>query len=106
MSIDGDDRVLVAAVGESVLAHGWESDRAISRWTTGGVVRRVALRPGGDRVAVACEDRVEVSDPHIPLRVATLRGHIGWISAIAWSRDGESLATAASDGRVALWEAE
>jgi WD40 repeat protein/GTPase SAR1 family protein len=35
----------------------------------------------------------------------TLRGHTDWIGRIAWSPDGQFLATASADGTVRIWDA-
>lgn len=38
--------------------------------------------------------------------VHTLRGHAGWIGRIAWSPNGECLASASEDRTIRLWNAE
>jgi WD40 repeat protein len=38
--------------------------------------------------------------------VKTLEGHIDFITAIDWNRDGNLLATASSVGEIRLWDVE
>ncbi|MEU0484160.1 hypothetical protein ABZ260_33885, partial [Streptosporangium sp. NPDC006013] len=36
--------------------------------------------------------------------VATLTGHTGWVESVAFSPDGETLATGSGDNTVRLWD--
>src|SRR6266568_5177436 len=38
------------------------------------------------------------------LALKTLRGHSGWIDSVAFSPDGQRVATAAGDNSAAIWE--
>ncbi len=45
-----------------------------------------------------------VCDPSSGKRICKLEGHQGLVTAFAWSRDGNTLATGANDNTVRLWE--
>lgn len=51
----------------------------------------IAQHPAADNFEPACQ---------------TLEGHTGWVVSIAFSPDGETLASCSIDGTIRLWEVE
>ena len=72
----------------------------------GGPVSALALSPSGRQVAVACSDHNDAYLFHVLTGrpEAVLRGHAAAITSLAYSPDGQSLATGAQDGTVRLWD--
>ena len=68
----------------------------------------VAFHPGGRQLATgSCDNTAKVWDLDTGREVETLRGHIGYVMALAYSPDGSLLATASGHryaGEVQLWE--
>src|SRR5262249_51067856 len=68
----------------------------------------VAFHPNGRQLASGgCDNVARVWDLKTGKEVETLRGHIGYVGPIAYSRDGKLLATASGHryaGEVQLWE--
>jgi WD40 repeat protein/serine/threonine protein kinase len=68
-------------------------------------VRRGVPSPDGRRFACSSENRAWVCDARGKERVA-LAGHSEPIYSIAWSPDGRTIATGATDREIRLWDAE
>ena len=64
-----------------------------------------AWSPEGTKLAVAVEGEISVFDAETWDRLYTGSGHEGTIHSIAWSPDGETLASGASDQAIFLWNA-
>ena len=68
----------------------------------------VAFHPSGRQLATgSCDNTAKVWDLETGQEVETLRGHIGYMMALAYSGDGALLATASGHryaGEVRLWE--
>jgi WD40 repeat protein len=74
-----------------------------------GGVNQLAFHPGGNRLAVAGKEIVEIWDVghrDSPKKIHTLRGHRNWVYSVAFSPDGKWLATGGWDRTIKLWNAE
>ena len=68
-----------------------------------GMIRVLALSPDNNRLASAGADgEIIIWDINSRKQVLTLRGHVGWIYALAFSKDGR-LASGSYDGIVKIW---
>lgn len=65
----------------------------------------VALSPDGSGLAVAVDWGVKLFDLAKKRERATVKGHKGAVAAVAFSPDGQSVATGSWDGTVRLWDA-
>jgi WD40 repeat protein len=93
-----------AAADRQVVAWGGAPPRALERWRGGEAIpTQIAADPIRSRVAVGTLDgRVllwtsETGEPR------ELGRHDGQVTALAFSGDGETIASAGVDGRVCLW---
>jgi WD40 repeat protein len=69
-------------------------------------VLRVVWRPNGSLLASASADNtVRLWNPQTGKLIVTLAGHSDWVHDVAWSPDGQTLASCggAQDGTVKLW---
>jgi WD40 repeat protein len=67
---------------------------------------RSTISPSGDRLATVESDprAIRITDVTTGAAVATLRGHEGPVSVLAYSPDGKRLASGSVDGTIRLWE--
>jgi WD40 repeat protein/serine/threonine protein kinase len=94
-----DGRVRVWEIGSGKLLHTFRhSDR----------VACVAFHPNGKQLTSgSCDNTAKVWNLETGEEVETLRGHIGYVMALAYSSDGKLLATASGNryqGEVQLWD--
>ena len=72
----------------------------------GGSDRAVAFSPEGKRFAVATGAGIWIYDAETYREISLLTGHTGVVRTIAFSPDGEILASGAGDATVKLWRVE
>jgi WD40 repeat protein len=69
-----------------------------------GLARRAVFAPDGKTLAAGTEEgEVNVWDAQTGELRQTLKGHVGYVHALDFSRDGRTLATGGSDQSIRLW---
>ena len=83
-----------------------QTGQQLDRATMGpGWVYRVAFSPDGRNLAWSTSQQLVHLRDLRTKKMKTFRGHQRDIFGLAWSSDGETLATGSSDGRIMLWNA-
>ncbi len=81
-----------------------KSGKCVRRWDNVEGVVQVAFVGRGDRIVSLSPPTARLWDPQVDQPVAELRRNIP-VLALAWGRDGRTLATGDADGQVHLWDA-
>ncbi len=97
--ISQSHRLLVVdgASGESLDHFGEDSPQRLSG---------LAVSPDDDRLAVVSGSEIQVWNYTSKTLLHTLSDHDEWIWQLAWSPDGEMIASASVDNKVIVWDAD
>lgn len=68
-------------------------------------VTSLSWNPAGDQLAASLGHEMIIWDTEKQSRLYTLTGHEAAVSSVAWSPDGEVVASGDKSGRIMLWEA-
>ena len=67
----------------------------------------LAFSPDGKIIASGCIDNtVQLWDTEKGSKLATLRGHKGWVTALAFSADGKTLASGDANKAIKIWDVD
>jgi WD40 repeat protein len=56
--------------------------------------------------SVSADQTAKLWDTNTGQCLQTLQGHTDWVSSVAWSWDGQTLATGSSDETIKLWDVD
>lgn len=84
---------------------GADLSRAVFNQTTGGVLS-AALSPEGEYLATGIGQEIVLWQLADNRQLFRLQGHEGWVVALAFSPDGEIVASGSRDGSVRLWKVQ
>ncbi len=106
MFVEGPSRLIVADLDGLLTRWNVNTSKVeVQRKLTSGI-NALALSPDRKQLAVATRGkRVELWDPRLGSRRASLEGHTDWVMDAVYVGDGE-LATAGADHTVRLWDLE
>ncbi len=94
-----------------VYLYNTKSNSTLHTFNTSSLIKDLAYRPDGDRLAAAGDNGdvyIYYTDHQNGTRrlLRTRREHGGAVNAVAWSPNGNILATGGADGTVRLWNSE
>ena len=105
LGFSSDGRQLVAAVRNFVKA--WDLSTGKERWTVKATsldLNQAVVSPNNRLLAIASrEGQIVIIDLNKGQKLATLRGHQGWVQSVSFSPDGKTLYSGAEDKIVKIW---
>ncbi len=70
-----------------------------------GAISEIAYSPDGTRLAVASSIGIWIYDAQTGEELDLISGHTDWVLSIAFSPDGQTLASGSMDSTIRLWDA-
>ncbi len=106
LAFASDGKILAAGVGGTVKLFDATTGNEAGTMITGEAVRAVAFSPDGKLLAAeggSSGNDVIIFNPQNLQQIRVLTGHTGIIESLAFSPDGNTLASGSADNKVILW---
>lgn len=103
---DDGKRIITGSADRTIRCFSPEVEKALWTWTTRSAVCSVAIQRGAKQIAAGLADGslmiVDISGPN-PKDTSSLASHVAGVSCLAFSEDGERLASVGGDGNLCIW---
>jgi eukaryotic-like serine/threonine-protein kinase len=104
VAMSADSRHIASSSGRELII--WDAETGERQVSVPGSFRSTAYSPDGKSIASALEFEVRIKDARTGREIRALHGHESFVLDVAFSPDGQSLASASSDMTVKIWDAE
>jgi WD40 repeat protein len=103
VTISPNGRMIVANIGTELVEYDTATFTQRARFPVGFSLG-LTYSPDGTLISTTTDNNVVVYRSGDGTKVATLAGHTAQVTATAWNKTGELLASTAQDGTLRLWE--
>ncbi len=100
------DNQLLASAGYNGSVKLWKTSNweLVGTLPTSSTVTDLSFSPDSSKIVSVDYEDVKLWSLHNGENIATLRGHVGWVYAAAFSPEGTSLISGGGDGTLRLWD--